>query len=269
MAKKSAKVDELSELVLDEKIVNTLVTRLTALLTPIMETLVRQIATEVTTSLTKNMEVTKLETFTKIEETMSEVKEQVNSQRVTTKSLQAKIEDLERHARLGNLIFHGVPELSPVNTSDEIQFHQSESEHATTAVITQICRERLNLNLTNLDISTAHRLPGKQNSSHRPIIVSFTTRRVRNEVYQAKKLLRMSSTHNSSHSQGQERIFINEHLTANAAHLYAAARAMVKDKVIASSWSNGGNIYIRKTLAADDTPKKITSLEDLNNLAST
>lgn len=48
---------------------NILVTRLTALMTPIMQSFVTKLAKDITASLTSNLEATKLETFAKIEET--------------------------------------------------------------------------------------------------------------------------------------------------------------------------------------------------------
>jgi len=270
MSKKAVKVDELAELVQDEKILSVLVTRLTAILEPIMEKLVKKMAAEVTIEITASlaalMEQNNREITAKTDEQISHLPERTKTLEDANYSLQSRIEDMERHARLNNLIFHGVPDASSLASVADPSMHQTpqhESDRSLTMAIIQLCHDKLNLNLTELDISTTHRLPGSAKLPYKPLIVSFTSRRVRNEVFSAKKMLRFASASDKSHWKLQDQLFINEHLTKTCAQLYTAARRLVKEKRIASSWTTGGIVHIKLTASPDESPRKILTQDAL------
>jgi hypothetical protein len=75
------------------------------------------------------------------------------------------------------------------------------------------------------DLAIAHRLKAGEKDKVRPVIVRFLNRKVRNEVYRAKKKLKDIG--------GQ--VYISEHLTKSASDLFFVARKMVKDKRLASA----------------------------------
>jgi|SRR6218665_538762 len=108
------------------------------------------------------------------------------------------------------------------------------------------------------DVSTVHRLPTKNNASSAPIIVSFVNKRARNEIYAGKKLLRSQS----DQSHPPVKIYINEHLIRLSAGLYAAARKLVKDKRLRSTWISAGCIYARESDAPGTYPKTINKPQD-------
>src|SRR5688572_11010374 len=228
-------------------------------MTPIMEELLKKMVAELKTSLTNHIETMNAEST---ERTTALINARVQPLEVNCKSLQSRLEDLERHSRLSNLVFHGIPPLLPnasadVDTPDHTS--QSETEHAIIANITQLCRDRLNLDITTSDISTAHRLRSSNKNNYNPLIVSFTNRRARNEVFRAKKLLGKFSHAAPNHLQLDTRIYINEHLTPQSAHIYAEARKKVKDKILVSTWTYEGRVYVRESTSADVHPLKILS----------
>ena len=207
MSKKN-KLDDLAESVLDEKVIGVLTTRLTSILTPIMEAIAKKIATDITTevtnSLTTTFEQLCAEESAKSATKLSAMNDKLKDLDDANRTLSERLESMERHSRLTNLIFHGI---SPHTSSDLPYAEQSsvstllkqESEQNLTAAIKDLCATKLMINLCDQDISTIHRLRAFKTSSAGPVIVSFTSRRIRNKIYYAKKLLRPSAP-DSQHS---------------------------------------------------------------------
>lgn len=275
MSKKATKIDELAELVLEDKVVNVLVPRLTPLLTPIMETIVQRMAAEitkeVTAALTKTMESLCRENFEKTNVQLSMMNERLKQLEDHNTSLAGKMEEMERHSKLSNLIIHGITPSNLPTLNDDLSLHQRtqrETEHSLTSAIVHLCQSKLSLSITEHDISTVHRLPSSANNPNGPVIVNFASRRARNDVYNARKLLRSTAQYGQA-GQPKERIYINEHLTRSSARLYAAVRKLVKEKVVASTWTYGGIVFAKKSTEPDASPLKILTTDDLGQLTST
>jgi len=99
------------------------------------------------------------------------------------------------------------------------------------------CRDSLNVSISRDAISTAHRMKSGPKDMVRPIIVRFTNRRIRDEVYRARKLLKRNFTHstqspNTSRNtpHDQQPIYISEHLTKPSSELFYLARKLLCDK---------------------------------------
>jgi len=101
----------------------------------------------------------------------------------------------------------------------------------------------LGLNLSSKDIEVAYRMKSKNAASPRPIMVTFISRKVRNEVYERRRILK-----------GKEgaRVYICENLTASTAEIARDAR-LVKDKRLHSCWTNGGCVFVKQTEAEKPT----------------
>jgi len=273
MSKKAAKLEELSELVLEDKILSVLLARLTELLTPMMKELVKQLASDVTTelkaALTEHLDQKISEITTKTEEKVDQLENKLKSMENTNILLQKKVDDLERHSRINNLVFYGVPEAlsSDSNISSAHHSSQTETEQSLTSTIIQICHDRLNINLNEYDISTVHRLPGSAKLLHKPLIVSFTNRRSRNAVYGARKRLRSATTSSSSPWEPRNQLFINEHLTKSNAYLSTLARRLVKENRVASTWTSGGLVYIKMSTSMEESSHRILTPDDLYKYA--
>jgi hypothetical protein len=193
----------------------------------------------------------------------TDLQQKVSHMEEENKSLSRRINDLEISSRTDNLIIHGFPE--PTNTQTSIgnisQPQPSEtisSPRDELPSFLEFCNTHLGLSLKDTDVSYLRRLPPGPNKHCRPILVRFSTRRTRDTVYFARKILWQSSSY-----PGHTTIYINEHLTKTSAHIYSASRKMVREKKIHSSWSSGGLIFVRRTNSTEDRPKKIESLDDL------
>src|SRR6218665_577667 len=143
-----------------------------------------------------------------------------------------------------------------LNLEHEIQPTRSSVEESTRTQILDLCQTQLELDIMDLDISTAHRIFSSDKDKHRPILVSFTSRRARNLVFGAKKALRSRSPPSQAAP-----IYINEHLTKNNAHIYARARKLVKEKKLYVAWMVGGITHVLRTPALDEKPRRIRLLE--------
>jgi hypothetical protein len=132
----------------------------------------------------------------------------------------------------------------------------TDSVEVTVEAVLDLCRNSLGIHIDNRDISNAHRLPKRAGSreKHCPIIVRFSSRRVRNTVYAAKKALKDTG------------IYISEHLTREAGGLFFETRQLLKSRKIYATWTRDGIVYIRKTdpnIDPTGRPSIVKSSDDL------
>ena len=162
--------------------------------------------------------------------------------------LRTEIDELEKQARVSNLIFKGLPESSYAEVSTDSTDANSEGilPDGSSADRTRgflICKttaikffnERLDVKLDLDDISFAYRMKKSERESHRPLFVHFSNTRARDMVYNARVRLKDSG------------IFINEHLTRMTSSLFAEARNLVKSKKLLKTWTMNGVVYIVKS----------------------
>jgi len=90
------------------------------------------------------------------------------------------------------------------------------------STVIDFCKDALGVNVSPGDISIAHRMKAGNRDSVRPIIVRFAKNRVRNLVYNSKKLPKNHSS----------RVFISEHLTKTASDFFYDARNLLCDKKV-------------------------------------
>ena len=155
-----------------------------------------------------------------------------------------RMDDLERYSRCENIVIRGLPE----STAAEIASSGSSLQDGAAAGESQKSVEGtvalvLHLEVQPSDISTAHRLKAGPKDKTRPIIVRFTSRRVRNQVYAAKKFLK----------GGTSKVFISEHLTKADSDLFYEARQLLRQKKIFAAWTQNGLVHVR--FSPDPTTK--------------
>ena len=194
--------------------------------------------------------------------------------------LTTRLNMLENSQRQDCLLIRGLPELSYSEVASHIDTTSSDTDltsgasdpnrpthgdrsyssgsHTTTVkAVLNLCRDRLGITLNDQDITAAYRITRGRKDNHRPIIVTFRTRRIREMVYQARRELR-DKDHSSDNA-----IYINEYLTKINADIYAHARAMVKDKKLAGTWTRGGLVMFKRTDSEHEKPSRALSIADL------
>jgi hypothetical protein len=153
----------------------------------------------------------------------------------TIKSLETKhellvrqVDDNDQHARLDNLILHGVPVTGP--TEDLFES------------LPQLLNGFFpDLQLDKTEISVVHRLQATQNPSssanQRPrppaVIVRFTRKSTRNFLLQNRKQLKGKT------------LAVSEHLTTRRAALLKRASTLVTQGRLSAAWTKDGKLLVK------------------------
>ena len=141
-----------------------------------------------------------------------------------------------------------------------------EKERESVRTLTKDIGRAVGVQLTDLDIDTAHRLGRHTGGKDRPIIVKFTTFDKRQELHQARRKLRDASAPVDSSLTTAElrQIFVSDSLTkANRSVMYAA-RQLKNDSKIAAAWTDAGRMKIR--IEADGPTRVIRGLDELRSI---
>jgi len=152
-------------------------------------------------------------------------------------TLQQQLEEQEQYIKRDNLVFHGVGE--------------SEGEDTTTKVVDLCQRHFPTVKLQASDISISHRLPTKSTDKTKPIIVRFTRRDIRQQIFRNKKCLKNTN------------ITVVEQLTNKKAKLVTTATALMKQHKLLGTWTNDGKVFIKQL---DGSIKSVTTELDLAGL---
>ena len=149
----------------------------------------------------------------------------------------ANINMHEAYTRRDNLIVSGLATstwadaASTPSTATDMNSDQMTSSKDVVKSMLNLCNEHLHVPVVPQDISIAHRLLQRNKGQPAPIIVRFTSRKTRDEVFRAKKLLK-------GH---QHKIYINEDLTK----------------------STNGIVYTKKSDDSNSKPVNVFNLADL------
>ena len=121
----------------------------------------------------------------------------------------------------------------------------------TDAVVMDLVKEKLGIELTPEDIDRSHRLQVKHTEGSRgpnPLLVKFTRYNMRDKIYRARSKLRGTS------------IFVNEHLTRDRQALFGKVRS---SRSVRKAWTSDFKIT---ALTTDNRKVKINSERDLEKL---
>ena len=121
---------------------------------------------------------------------------QDNMKLLTTENtvLRSRIDALKVYTRVENLVIKGLPETyseaAQPPSATESESATVRNGNTTIASVVQFCNTQLNIEVSPMDISIAHRMPKGRSDDTRPIMVRFATRQIRDKVYVAWKALR-------------------------------------------------------------------------------
>ena len=175
------------------------------------------------------------------------LKSQVGHLRNEISQIRVMVEEQEQYLRRDCLVLSGIPKTSEENT-DEIV-----NEVATL----------MNVGLGDSDISVSHRLPTKSASSCPNIIVKFTRRECRDNIYRQRKKLKDFSTSDINLGRvADNKIFISESLTASNKQLFDNCLKYKKVHRYKYIWTWHGKIFLRKDERSP--PWQIRTIKDLN-----
>jgi hypothetical protein len=171
-----------------------------------------------------------------------------------------RIDDLECYSRSENLIIRGLPEGSAAERASNAPSLDDNSTlldgpQSVEDTVREFCKDALGIDVSQQDISVAHRLKKGPKDAVRPIIVRFARRQIRNRVFGAKKQLKNYGG----------RVFISEHLTKTASDLFFQARKLLKDKRIYATWTQNGQVHVKHSADQNSRSKVIKCIADLNS----
>ena len=182
------------------------------------------------------------------------LKKQIENQSDSIQKLQAEMNSQEQYSRRNCLLVFGVKE---------------EKSEDTTEVVRGIVSRHLGIELRKDDIDRSHRVQPRRRQENnsastteqtqnkrtpppKPIIVKFTTYRVRYEVISNRRKLKGTG------------IGIDENLTKNNAELLNAAK---KTQGVKAAWSSDGRILVLVPTSNGGTmTRQVRSKEDLKRL---
>jgi len=256
--------------ILDQRVQDSLVKALTPALTITVEKCLNdklsEFLSEIKLLKEENVELNKR---------CSNVETKLTSLKVEIAALKNKCRSADEYSHRDNLVIQGLhlqsftdaaavtPRLTAADLTSPLESSQGpeRNDSAVVKAVLDLFNVQLNVPVKLTDISAAHRLGSSRHSdtasaSSRPsvpspIIVRFTSKRVRDEVFRARKQLKSS----------RSTIFINEHLTSENSTLFRDARQLLKNKKLFSTWSFNGSIYIK--LTENFQPKRVFNKEDL------
>ncbi len=162
--------------------------------------------------------------------------------------LSTKFDEFEQMQYCKNVQIVGLPETENNGEDEDKQ------------KIVKIARDTFGMNLKLSDIETIHRMGKRklhsttQSMKHRDLIVKFVKKSTRDKFHENRKLTITSE-------DPKQNIYVNDHLTQRRQHLLYVARKLYKAKKVHASWSQAGNILIRKM--EDGPVTQIKSHDDL------
>lgn len=154
------------------------------------------------------------EKFAKLENCLSSFEAKFEENLKKIEILEKRIDDNEQYNRLNNLRVYGIKETGEENVEN---------------LIIELFKNKLNVNISGMDIERVHRLGPLSQGKSRPIIIKFVSFKVRAEIYGQKKLLKKTG------------FVVREDLTA--ARLKLVKEAVTKFGVT-NVWTLGGKIFV-------------------------
>ena len=180
------------------------------------------------------------------------LKKENNALKIEVTKLQRDVQHLERYNRGQNLEISGIPE----KPDEDIR-----------TVVTNVLR-RVDGELRADDVDISHRVgpTTPTDSAHatqtrrtRSILVRFTSRRVRNKIYdQRRSLKEVKLADLGLGFRESSNIFINENLTPEMKQLLYKANVARKDKHHRFLWTQNGKILVKKS---PDAPAVLIATE--------
>ena len=107
-----------------------------------------------------------------------------------------RLDDIEAYSRSDNIIIRGLPEKSFAERASDAPALADgtpvlrENHESVEGTVLAFLNSTLGVKVDALDVSIAHRLKAGPREKVRPIIVRFANRKIRNDVYRAKKKLK-------------------------------------------------------------------------------
>ncbi|PZC83434.1 hypothetical protein B5X24_HaOG207817 [Helicoverpa armigera] len=163
---------------------------------------------------------------------METIKEQVNQLHGRLDKLEEESDTKDQWSRLNNVEIKGLPQVNNENLFE---------------VIAKI-RAKINYPITKTQINFVTRVPARDKDRTKPIIVSFLSRYMKEDFVAAARYVLKTSPITASQFglSGNQRIFINDHLTVKNKILLSKTKKMAAEMGFQYVWVKHAKIYARK-----------------------
>lgn len=186
-----------------------------------------------------------------MQQTINEMKDKQDTMETENRELKKRVkeletsnEDLEQYSRIKNLQLDGLPKAN----DEDLE-----------AMVIEI-GNKIGMAIKSDEIDAIHRIPTRSTTNEEPVIVQFTTRKIRDNFLKKTKETRINTT-DIKISGPQKSVFINEHLAPKRKQLLMQAKIKKNEKNYKFLWTKGGKIFVRKNETSRVIP--IRSLDDL------
>ena len=262
MARKASKVDDFVDLVGEVRVADAIRTCIRTDLDTTIEVMFEKLSAKFIATVQQSLEnFASQQVSQQVADATAPLIERISKLEEVNEGLNLRVDSLENSTRLTNLVIHGLPS-NVWSTASQSAPDQLVKPDLLTDII-DLCNDKLGIAISASDITTAYRLPVSSAGRSQPVLVKFTSRSMRDRVFQARKSLRLLPS-----ASNAEHIFFNEHLTKANAHIFSSARKSVREKKTHSAWTAGGLVFVRKSNSTDEKPKLCRTMKDLENLAN-
>lgn len=167
-------------------------------------------------------------------QTLQKTKNDVDNLQLRVEKLEAHNRELEQRSRLNNLEIKGVPASNSENLFD---------------VLSKIGRH-IHFDIPKEQINYIARVPMRNSKDNKNIVVSVHSRYIKDDFVAAAK--KSTITPATLGMSGNNRIYVNDHLTIENKILLNKTKALAKDRGFSFTWVRGCKIFVRKN---ENSPK--------------
>lgn len=266
MSKKASKIDDITELMCDEKVLNAISLKIQdkisqSILEKLQDNLSATLANIIDDKLDKwksnndqKFDSLKLQICDSLNESINNMID--NKVKTISSTLLSKMESIDKKMNhLENDSFRNDIIISGFNPKKDATLIES---------VIDLLKDDLNLQFASRDFNYMFIIKNKerhQSSSQihfPPIVVGFTSQYLRNDVLNKVKLVRKQKLRSVN---SNPRIYYNERLSRATQEIFFQSRLLVKEKRISSTWAFKGEIYIKKEISS--SPCRVLSVNDL------
>ena len=202
----------------------------------------------------------RLNEFSDLKSLVATLKNEIEAKEKKINLLQQRVENLQQYTKQDDIVIAGLKTrhksyaraTASEETTDNLNAPEDELI-SLEAQVTDFIEQKMNIQLTDNDVSVCHTLPGKKEVPD--IVLRLNNRKIKNRLLRQARQLKGTN------------VYLNEHLMAKNREIASAARQLRKEQKIQNTWTRNCQIYIKMTSRnGHSSVKVIKEMKDLNDL---
>lgn len=167
--------------------------------------------------------------ITELQQQNTAIKREVQALKNEVDELRIQNNSVEAYTRRCNLVIRGVSE---------------SREEALPTVLKEI-GNKLGINICDTDVEEIFRLPTKESSKSRPILVKFRSQKLRDQFVAQGRKRKPSEADLVGGGSAQKAVFFEEHIGPGARQVFDCCLAEKRKGKLSQAWISGGRVNIR------------------------